>query len=74
MSHAQNTSQSLNLNSLSAGLISNANILNQPQPPQNQHQQQNQQQHQQQQQQQQQSVSYIFQMHTEGQLFCYNQK
>lgn len=38
MSHAQNTGQNLNLNSLSAGLISNANILNQPQPPQNQHQ------------------------------------
>lgn len=52
MSHAQNTGQSLNLNSLSAGLITNANILNQPQPPQNQHHnisQQQQNQHQQQQ-------------------------
>lgn len=57
MSHAQNTSQSLNLNSLSAGLISNANILNQPQPPQNQHQQN--QHHHQQNQNQQQSVSLI---------------
>lgn len=45
MSHAQ-TTQSLNLNSLSAGLISNANILNQPQPPQH-HLQNQQQQHQQ---------------------------
>lgn len=56
-SHHPNVAQGLNLNSLGSSLLSNANILNQPQPPHTHHQQ-----HQQQQQQPQQTQNIQHQM------------